>query len=183
MFINVRDLELRKLEFDESFVPGVIDFGSDVVQRTSLAAKGRAELIEEHHGAKQVVQDIRLVGDFSTRVELKCARCLEPVLRDLADRYDLLYRPLATVKTAGEFEISSADGEVGFYKGDGLMLEDALKEQVLLSIPLKALCREECKGLCPQCGKNLNTGACDCAEKVVDPRWNALAGIKEKLKQ
>src|SRR5947208_2062478 len=126
MFIKVQDLELRKLEFGESFVPGVIDLGSDVIQRTQLAAKGRAELLEEHHGAKQIVQDIRLVGDFFTRVELKCARCLEPVLRDLAEDYDLLYRPLSTVKTAGEFEISTADGEVGFYKGEGLLLEDVL---------------------------------------------------------
>lgn len=183
MFITIHDLELSKLEFAESFAPGVIDLGPDAVQTTRLSAKGRAELLEENHGGKLRVQDIRLVGDFATQVELKCARCLEPVLRDLAEEYDLLYRPLGTIKSAGEIEISAADGEIGFYSGEGLLLEDALKEQALLAIPLKALCRDDCKGLCPHCGRNLNTGSCDCSRHVVDPRWNALADIKEKLKQ
>ena len=182
MFITIQELELRRLEFVESFAPGVIDLGPDALQTKNLSAAGHAELLEENHGGKLKVQDIRLVGDFSTQVELKCARCLEPVLRDLGEQYDLLYRPLGSIKSAGEIEISAADGEIGFYSGDGLLLEDALKEQALLAIPLKALCREDCRGLCPHCGANLNSGTCDCMNKVVDPRWNALADIKEKLK-
>ncbi len=182
MFISIHELELRKLEFAESFAPGVIDLGADIVQRAKFAAQGRAELLEENHGGKQRIQDIRLVGDFSTRVELKCARCLDPVVKDLGEAYDLLYRPLGSIKTAGEVAISAADGEIGFYAGDGLLLEDVLKEQALLAMPLKALCSEDCKGLCPICGENLNTGGCNCAAKVTDPRWNALADIKQKLK-
>ncbi len=74
MFISVHDLELRKLEFAESIAPGVIDFGEDLVQRAPLTASGRAELLEEHHGGKNNIQDIRLVGDLSTKMQLKCAR-------------------------------------------------------------------------------------------------------------
>ena len=183
MFITIHDLELRKLEYAESFATGVIDLGPDLEQRNQLTTKGHAELLEENHGGKQKVQDIRLVGDFAAEVELKCARCLEPVVNKLAEPYDLLYRPLGTIKTAGEVEISAADGEIGFYQGEGLLLEDALKEQVLLAVPVKALCSEDCRGLCPHCGTNLNTASCACTEKTVDPRWNALAGIKEKLRQ
>src|SRR5436305_14575706 len=80
MFITIHDLELRKLEFAESFAPGVIDFGPDLEQRNQLTAKGSAELLEENHGGKVKVQDIRLDGDFAAEVELKCARCLEPVV-------------------------------------------------------------------------------------------------------
>src|SRR5947199_407510 len=64
---------------------------------------------------------------------------------------------------------------------EGLMLEDVLREQVLLSVPLKALCREDCKGLCPTCGKNRNTEPCSCPPALGDPRWSALRDIREKL--
>jgi len=60
-------------------------------------------------------------------------------------------------------------------------LEDAIREQVLLSVPLKVLCRENCLGLCPVCGKNRNTEPCGCAQPIQDPRWSALKEIREKL--
>src|SRR4051794_25749053 len=166
MFISIHDLELRKVEFAESFAPGAIDLGPDLLQRTPLKATGRAELLEEHHGGKHNVQDIRIVGDFSTEVELKCARCIEPVVQALSSEYDLLYRPAGTVTREEEVAINEADTEIGYYSGEGLLLEDALKEQILLSVPIRVLCNEDCSGLCPQCGQNRNTSPCDCAEKV-----------------
>jgi uncharacterized protein len=62
-------------------------------------------------------------------------------------------------------------------------LEDVLREQVLLAVPLRSLCREDCKGLCPCCGKNLNIDTCSCAAQVPDPRWAALEDIKKKKLQ
>ena len=185
MLFSLHELELRKVDFAETYAPGEIELIEDVEQKSPLTAKGHAELLEEHHGGKQVVKDIRVIGDFATRVELKCARCLEPVLMDLANKFDLLYRPLKVQVQGGsdEVEISEADTEIGFYQGEALALEDVLKEQVLLAVPPKALCQEACKGLCPHCGQNLNTGSCSCVEKRTDPRWEALAGIKDKLKQ
>jgi len=56
-----------------------------------------------------------------------------------------------------------------------------LREQVLLAVPLKAICRQDCKGLCSQCGANLNAAQCSCAEPVEDPRWAALKEIRSKL--
>ncbi|MCU1285107.1 MAG: hypothetical protein JWO13_1457 [Acidobacteriales bacterium] len=182
MFISIHDLEVRKLEFAESFAPGVIDLGPDLIQRTALKATGRAELLEEHHGGKNNIQDIRIVGGFSTQVELKCARCIEPVVQDLSSEYDLLYRPAGTVTREEEVAINEAETEIGYYTGEGLLLEDTLKEQILLSVPIRVLCKEDCIGLCPQCGQNRNLSPCDCAEKISDPRWAALAEIKEKLK-
>lgn len=183
MFIRLSDLELRRVEFSESYAPGTINFGEDIEQKALLAAKGHAELIEENHGGKLVVKDIRMVGEFSTQVELKCARCLEPVKADLGNKFDLLYRPLQAGNTGVEVAISEADTEVSFYQGEGLELEEVLKEQVLLAVPLKPLCQEDCQGLCAQCGLNLNEGICECTVIRSDPRWAALAGIKVKLKQ
>ena len=184
MFFSLHELELRKIEFAETFAPGQIELIEDVVQTSALTSEGHAELLEEHHGGKQVVKDIRVIGEFATGVELRCARCLEPVQMELANKFDLLYRPLKVQVQGGsdEVEISEADTEIGFYQGEGLALEDVLKEQVLLAVPAKALCQEACKGICPQCGQNLNAASCSCEEKRTDPRWEALAGIKEKLK-
>jgi uncharacterized protein len=183
MFISIHDLELRKIELAESIAPGVIDFGPDLIQRAPVKASGRAELLEEHHGGKNNIQDIRLVGKLSTKVELKCARCIEPVVQDLSSEFDLLYRPASTITREEEVAINEADTEIGYYQGEGILLEDALKEQILLTVPIRVLCNEDCLGLCPQCGHNRNISPCGCAEKVSDPRWAALAEIKEKLKQ
>jgi uncharacterized protein len=182
MFITIQELELRKIEFAESFAPGVADFGPDLEQSKPLRSSGRAELIEEHHGGKQRVKDIRLVGELSTQMEIKCARCLDPVLEDVSSEFDLLYRPLKTVGPGEEVEISEAESEIGYYKGEGVLLEDVLKEQVLLALPAKVICMPDCKGLCPHCGKNLNAEECGCKLEMTDPRWAALADIKEKLK-
>jgi uncharacterized protein len=183
MFISIHDLELQKVEFDEQFAPGRLDLGTEIEQKGPIQSKGRAELLEEHHGGKTYVQDIRVVGNFHTDVELRCARCLEVVAMHLGGEFDLLYRPLATVTTGEEVAITDADAEISYYQGDGIQLEDVVKEQVLLSAPLRVLCAEDCKGLCPQCGRNKNASACECVEVRTDPRWDALAELKNKLKQ
>lgn len=182
MFIHLQDLEVRKLEFQQEFGPGAIDLGTEVTQQTPLRASGSAELIEEDRGHKNVVRDIRVVGRLSTRVELRCARCLEPVSSDIESTFDLLYRPLGVDARKDEVSISEAETEIGYYKGEGLLLEDVLAEQLLLAAPVKMLCREDCKGLCPHCGRNRNKENCQCAEEHPDPRWEALKGLREKLK-
>jgi uncharacterized protein len=181
MFIKIKDLELRKMEFDETLTPGVIDLGEDVRQQGPLRASGRAELVRENRGARQVVDDIRLVGSFSTELELHCARCLEPVDNPVAETFDLLYRPQGVDARGDDASIGKAETEIGYYQGEGLLLEDVLKEQILLALPVKQVCSAGCKGLCPHCGRNLNLETCNCAEAVADPRWGALDEIRKKL--
>ena len=181
MQIQLKDLELHPIEFDQEFAPESIELTRDLRLKTPLKAKGRAELIEEHHGGKKVVRDIRLVGDFSTTVLADCARCLEPVAHDLAGHFDVLNRPQTENAGAEERELSEAETEISFYEGEGIRLEDALVEQILLAVPVKVLCREECKGLCPQCGRNRDSEQCQCATEFNDPRWAALAELRNKL--
>jgi uncharacterized protein len=183
MFLDIKDLELHPIEFTEEFQPGVIDLISDVRQRTPLRASGRAELVEEHHGKHEVIQDIRLRGKLATSLELSCARCLDPVTQDVKREFELLYRPLGVDAGRDEISVTDAEAEIGYYQGDGLLLEDVLREQVLLAVPLKITCRPDCKGLCPQCGKNLNQEQCSCTAPLGDPRWEALKDIRERLEQ
>jgi uncharacterized protein len=77
--------------------------------------------------------------------------------------------------------VTAVEAEISYYEGDGLLLEDVLREQVLLAVPLKAICREDCKGLCPHCGKNLNLAQCSCEEPVEDLRWSGLRELRSKL--
>jgi uncharacterized protein len=183
MFIEIKQLEVHPIDFDEDFGPGVIDFGPDIQQQGGLHAAGRAQLIEERHGKHQTIKDIRLNGDFATRVEVACARCLEPILQDVAGAFDLLYRPQGSDAGKEEISVTAAEAEISYYQGEALLLEDALREQVLLALPLKAICREDCKGLCPHCGKDLNVEPCGCAEGVIDLRWTALKDLRSKLER
>ena len=181
MFLDIKDLERNPVDFDEVFQPDVIDLGGEARQRTPLKSSGRAELVEEHHGKHQIIKDIRLRGQLSTGIELQCARCLEPVQRDIKRDFELLYRPLGADAGRDELSVTDAEAEIGYYQGDGILLEDVLREQVLLALPLKVTCREDCKGLCLHCGKNLNEEQCSCAVPMEDPRWAALKEVRSKL--
>jgi uncharacterized protein len=103
------------------------------------------------------------------------------VVEKIERKFDLLYRPQGVDAGKEELSVTGAEAEIGYYQGEGLLLEDALREQVLLALPLKVICREDCKGLCPHCGANLNDGQCSCADPPEDPRWTALKDLRSKL--
>ncbi len=111
MFIEIHQLELQPLDFEEEYPAGTIDFGPDITQRGGLQAAGRAELIEEHHGKRQKIRDIRLKGEVATALELACARCLEPVVEQVDRSFDLLYRPLGV--DAGQKELTAGASSEG----------------------------------------------------------------------
>jgi len=181
MFLDIHELELHPLDFEEEFQPGVIDLGGEARQRTPLNSSGRAEVVEEHHGKHEVIQDIRLRGRLTAGLELQCARCVEPVAQNIVRDFELLYRPLGADAGRDELSVTDAEAEIGYYQGNGILLEDVLREQVLLTLPLKVTCREDCKGLCVHCGKNLNEEQCSCSTAIEDPRWMALREIRSKL--
>jgi uncharacterized protein len=181
MFLDIKVLALHPLEFAEEFQPDVIDLGGEARLRGPVKASGRVEVVEEHHGKHQVIKDIRLRGRLLAGLELQCARCLEPLRQDVKREFELLYRPLGADAGRDELSVTDAEAEIGYYQGDGLLLEDVLREQVLLALPLKVTCSEDCKGLCPQCGKNLNQEQCSCSTEVEDPRWAALKDVRDRL--
>lgn len=111
----------------------------------------------------------RLTGTVSAELSAPCARCLAPVNQAFSVEVDF---PIATGPVESEEEVIVAEGE----KID----LDALTQEILLvHLPWRLLCREDCKGLCPKCGKDLNEGSCDCDHKEIDPR---LAGLADFFK-
>ncbi|MBI3895821.1 MAG: DUF177 domain-containing protein [Acidobacteria bacterium] len=171
MFLDIHELQRQKIVFDKSFLPGRIDFGEEMRQVEILSVQGVAEL---------VASDIHLQGTLRTIMELPCARCLEPTRCPVEMEFDLFYSPMVTIARAEEAEIRTADLEIGFYQGDGLQLEDTVREQVLLSVPIKSICRSDCAGLCPQCGQNRNFVQCGCHPQSEDSRWAPLAKLQIK---
>jgi uncharacterized protein len=120
----------------------------------------------------------RLVGTLATTLELRCSRCLEPFLLPVDAAFDLRYLPegaAAPDEDTDDGELREEDTSATFYEDDGIDLGDLMREQFYLVLPMKPLCRPDCKGLCPQCGTNLNTDTCQCETRWEDPR---LAGLK-----
>jgi uncharacterized protein len=178
----ISELEREAVEFDLGLQPGTIDFGEEAEQIGKLSTSGRAEVIHEHRGPKEVVPDIRLKGQYSGRFEVPCARCLEPVEIPLSAQFDLIFRPVGVDGGAAERSISASETEIGYYQKDSLLLEDVLREQVLLSLPVRTLCKPDCKGLCSRCGANRNLQPCSCDEEKTDVRWEALTGLRGRIK-
>ena len=181
MLITPLQLENEPLKIAESFAPGSIDFTSQITQLGPLPVNGHADLIVEHRGGNDQIADIRVRANYSGSFELLCARCVEPVTLPLEGDFDLIFRPQSADAEAGERAITVDETEIGYYEESGLLLEDVVREQVLLSLPGRVLCQSQCKGLCPRCGQNLNQAICSCEDTPADPRWNALAGLADKL--
>jgi uncharacterized protein len=182
MEFKVSELEREPIEFDLELAPGAVDLGSEAEQIGQLAASGLAEVLHEHRGPKDIVADIRLRGRFVGNFQLPCARCVEPVKIPLAADFDLIFRPVTADTESPERSITAPETEIGYYQEDSLSLEDVLREQVLLALPVRTLCKSDCKGLCPRCGENRNSKACSCEEGPSDPRWEALAGLRGRIK-
>jgi DUF177 domain-containing protein len=120
----------------------------------------------------------RVAGQLTGELELMCSRCLEPFTLPVVADFDLRYVPRTENAGEGEREVEEDDLSTSFYDNDEIDLLQLMMEQFQLVLPMKPLCIETCKGLCPQCGTNLNTGACDCSQKWEDPRFAALRAIK-----
>ena len=120
----------------------------------------------------------RLVGDVKTVLELPCSRCLEPFRWPVDSHFDLRYQPHTHNTGDGEREVEEDDLTTAFYDNEEIDLGQLMEEQFYLSLPMKPLCTEDCKGLCPRCGKNLNRETCDCKRDWDDPRLAVLRKLK-----
>ena len=127
---------------------------------------------------------VEAAGSLRTSVRLSCSRCLG----DYSQLLDVAFRATYTnaiedsdpLKEETDIELTSEAIDLFQFHGREIDLTEAIQEQVLLSLPLKPLCREDCKGLCPRCGEDLNKGECGCRRQAVDPRLAVLAQLKLK---
>jgi uncharacterized protein len=122
----------------------------------------------------------RLAGRVQTVLELPCSRCLEPHTTPIDAPFDLRYQPHTENVGDGEREIAEDDLTTAFYEHDDIDLAQLMREQFYLSLPMKPLCRDDCRGLCPVCGTNLNRAVCACTSVWEDPRLAALRELRDR---
>lgn len=117
-------------------------------------------------------------GHIEGVLACSCTRCLAPVER----RIDLTFRDVFVTSDTdsgdAEAEIAGDDLDVSVIENESIDLDEIVREQVLLSIPEQLLCREDCRGICPICGADLNVASCDCSKEETDPRWAGLKDLK-----
>ncbi len=123
-------------------------------------------------------QRVHAQGTVVTEVEVYCDRCLTPVVVPVKAEFDVSYDPPDTNEASEHVELQAEDLATAVYAGEQLELDELVREQILLALPMRSLCRAECRGLCPTCAVNLNQQNCACAQQEIDPRWAGLAALK-----
>jgi uncharacterized protein len=118
-------------------------------------------------------------GSFSAQIDICCSRCLENTKLSIGSDFAYTLVP-AKAETREDLELKPEELEISYYQGDFIDLGPIICEQIILQMPIKALCSEECKGLCPQCGANLNASSCNCSSNIIDSRMAVLKNIKIK---
>ncbi len=173
LYINLDGFQSGVRRHDLSEDPALFEFPAD-----------DARVTEPVHLVLQVTRDgstVIVTGQVEARVELDCGRCLalitENVQADLREVYHLVDGPPPF----------RADEDEGMHfvnrRAPRVDLAPAVREQILLELPLKPLCRPDCRGLCPECGASLNDGPCGCEARPSDPRWGMLASLAERVER
>jgi uncharacterized protein len=119
-----------------------------------------------------------LDGHLSYAGRLECSRCLAPYPFDEDQEFSLLLykRP---APSSEEVALTDEDLDVWFYDDPEVPVAPIAEERIQIAVPMKPLCREDCRGLCPRCGQDLNEGPCGCTVQSIDPRWEALQQLKK----
>jgi len=156
VFIAIEELQLHRISVSKTYPIGALDYhGAEFRQASDLTVNAVADLVGS---------EVCIRGHLKTQLEACCDRCLGTVSIPVDREFERFYRPIQEICRDEEIEITDDDLDVGFYSGDGISLADVITEQVILSVPMKLVCRPDCKGLCPLCGANLDLGSCRCCE-------------------
>jgi len=143
----------------------------------------RAQLLIAAHvegRASRKRQRVHVHGTIETELEVACDRCLAPLTVPVKTEFDVSYEPPRAEAETDSAELQAEELDTTIYTGESLDLDELVREQILLTLPTRSLCREACQGLCPTCGVNLNTQTCACQQTEVDPRWAGLATLKKR---
>ena len=151
------------IEFEE--MPDSLDFKVDGMEFTDPI---RLKLYVFRSGGNYICE-----GKVKTQFSFECSRCLIKYTRPVESEIKFVLK-----EEKDQIVFESEGGENLMEGGRFFNLNSLVREGLILSLPLKPLCMENCKGLCPSCGANLNRTACKCKKEVEDPRWYKLKNLK-----
>lgn len=169
MNIDLSALAGRSKHVELSVNAGELDLGSEHARLT-----GPVQFSSEVTG-DELRANVR--GEISSRFEIDCTRCLEPVIFALPIVFSSEFVAKEHFGAEGEHEIDPANLSANSLDGYQIDLLEIVREQILLNLPEQVYCREDCKGICAICGSNRNLSDCDCGTEETDPRWAALKNL------
>jgi len=169
MRIELENLEGSKGDFAHVYQPDELN---PVDERVSLIAPAAVNGKVRLSG-----NEVFVYGHVETRAQVECDRCLKPVELPVNVDFTLEYISDSDYESIDTAELTEAEMSVSVFDGAVLDVDEIVKEQILLTVPTRMLCREDCKGICPECGADRNTGECNCVTNDIDPRWAALKNL------
>jgi len=170
MRIELENLERSGGAFAETYAPDELTFDEqDLCLRDPVRVTGR---IRRQGG------NVELRGRLATKAAIACGRCLKFVEVPIEVEFAQRFTPAVAWKNEEQHELQQEDLDLSVFDGEGIELDDLVKEEIVLALPGHILCQEECKGLCPSCGADLNTTNCACETKQIDSRWEKLKDLQ-----
>jgi len=171
LLLDVGQMREPEARIERTFAAGVLPTDPTICR---IAAPVALDVV-----VRKDRMQFRLAGQVRTTIELACSRCLEGFAMPVAEAFDVLYLPHTPDGTAEERMVEDDDLSTAFYDDNVIDLGQLMQEQCYLAVPMKPLCREDCRGLCPDCGTNLNTATCHCQRTWVDPRLAVLEQLRK----
>src|SRR5687767_7400889 len=161
--IELENLEGSKGDFAHVYQPEELN---PVDERITLTEPANISGLVKLSGNQVFIE-----GHVDTRAQVECDRCLQPVDVPVSTDFELEYIPGSDYEASGAAALTEAELSVSVFDGEAIDVDEIVKEQIVLAVPTRMLCREECKGICPECGIDRNTGECKCITDDIDPRW------------
>lgn len=168
--IPVEGLELKWKEEPEG-LSGYLESLSEIDFAFDAPLNSEAKIL-------RVGQSVLIKGEVQTILQLRCVRCLKEFSYPITSSFDLTLLPLKETGFKEEMELSTNELETNFFEGGEIHLSEIACEQIFLEVPIQPHCQEGCKGLCPQCGRDLNLSSCDCIEKDIETGFSALKKLR-----
>lgn len=137
---------------------------------TRYKITGSAELLRTNRG-------ILVRANLNTITQCVCSRCLESISCTVPIKFEEEFFPSISINDGSRLDLREEPGSFKIDNKHILNLKEAIGEYLLINLPMKPLCREDCAGLCPVCGRNLNEGSCQCEKHPIDSRWAPLLSL------
>lgn len=168
MYIDLKELDQEEKSLKFSYAPDELNLDEPEISLPE-GCKGELRLSKRR-------DEVDVQGSVSVLLRMSCDRCLTPVDTSASSQFRLLYLPIEQLKEE-ELSLERDELDVSFYSDHSLDLDALVLEQLRMLLPMSIHCAETCKGLCTQCGQNLNLEKCACTQES-DPRWNELLKLK-----
>ncbi len=167
-------LELNKLEeeggkFVRVYETNELPLDTEVRLVQPAEVRGRIR----RHG-----KEVELRGKLDAKLEVMCGRCLQPVQLPIVTEFNERFVRAVSWAAEEQHELQAEDLNVAVFDGEGIELDDLIREELLLALPANVLCRDDCRGLCPSCGIDRNLSDCQCESEEGDSRWQALKELQ-----